>query len=73
MDGVNMQRVEIDCSTGEVKEIPLTAAEVKSLEVEWAKNSEAITKELAGADKTAALAKLEALGLTADDLKALGL
>jgi len=68
-----MQRVEIDCSTGEVKEIPLTSAEVKSLEVEWAKNSEAISKELAGADKTVALAKLAALGLTADDLKALGL
>jgi hypothetical protein len=68
-----MQRVEIDCSTGEVQEIPLTADEVKSLEVEWAKNSEALAKELAGADKSAALAKLEALGLTADDLKALGL
>lgn len=68
-----MQRVEIDCTTGEMMEIELTAAEIKSLEKEWDVNSKAITAELSGADKTAALAKLEALGLTTDDLKALGL
>lgn len=68
-----MQRIEVDCSTGEVNEIALSDAEIKALEIEWAKNSAAITAELAGADKAAALAKLEALGLTAEDLKALGL
>jgi hypothetical protein len=73
MDGVNMQRVEVDCSTGEVKEIALTFNEIELLETEWAKNSAAITAELAGTDKTAAAAKLAALGLTTDDLKALGL
>jgi hypothetical protein len=68
-----MERVEIDCTTGEVKQIALTAAEIKTLETQWVLNSAAISAELAGKDKSAALAKLQALGLTADDLKALGL
>ena len=60
--------------TGEVTERPYTAAEIaeaKAEQVEAAKRLAAMNK--AEADKAAALVKLEALGLTADDLKALGL
>ena len=60
--------------TGEVTERPYTAAEiadVKAEQAEAAKRLEAMNK--ADADKTIATAKLAALGLTADDLKALGL
>ena len=60
--------------TGEVTERPYTAAEIaeaKAEQAEAAKRLEAMNK--ADADKTAAQAKLAALGLTADDLKALGL
>jgi hypothetical protein len=72
-DGAKMERIEIDCSTGEVKQIKLSAAEVKSLETIWAENSAALSQELAAADKTSATQKLLNLGLTIDDLKALGL
>ena len=60
--------------TGEVTERPYTAAEIAEVEaeqVEAEKRLEAMNK--ADADKEAAQAKLAALGLTADDLKALGL
>ena len=50
---------------------PAQLAEVKAAEIEGAKRREAEIK--AEADKAAAQAKLAALGLTADDLKALGL
>jgi hypothetical protein len=60
--------------TGEITERPYTAeeiAEVEAAQVESAKLVAQMNK--ADADKTAAVAKLAALGLTADDLKALGL
>ena len=61
-------------ATGEITERPYTAAEIAEVEAEQAeaaKRLEAINK--ADADKATAQAKLAALGLTADDLKALGL
>ena len=63
-----MQRLEIDCSTGEAKEIALSDDEIKLLEIEWDKNSKAIAAELAVPDKSAILAKL---GITADEAKLL--
>ena len=54
-----MEKVIVDCSTGEQTVVPLAAEEIAELE--------------AAAAKAAAEAKLAALGLTADDLKALGL
>ena len=57
--------------TGEIIDIELTAEEIAQLEQQTAILAEAeAAKE---AKRTAALAKLEALGLDEDDLKALGL
>ena len=51
---------------------PPTQAEVDTA-IEQVKANEIAAAEAAAADKANATAKLEALGLTADDLKALGL
>jgi len=73
-----MIKIEHNVETGEIKEIPLTEEEiadvlarqeaakpkVAAIEAEIAKNK---------ADKESAHLKLAALGLTAEDLKALGL
>jgi hypothetical protein len=64
--------------TGEVERVELTAEEYAELEqrqkdAEDAETMQAETQAKLEADKLAAEAKLEALGLTADDLKALGL
>ena len=56
-----------NAQTGEIIEREMNAEELSKLEVE------AIAKAEAAAVKAAAEAKLAALGLTADDLKALGL
>lgn len=64
----------IDALTGEETIKPYTVeqiAEVEATKIEIAKQIELDSK--AAADKAAAQAKLAALGLTADDLKALGL
>jgi hypothetical protein len=65
---------EINATTGEVIVRPATDAEVEVIEgdkVQAQKDkADALKKE---ANKEAAQAKLAALGLTADDLKALGL
>ena len=60
--------------SGEVIEREMTSDELAQWETEKA-ISEARAQELAQAEakKTAALAKLEALGLDADEVKALGL
>ena len=73
-----MKRMEIDCVTGEVMEIDLTPDEIKAYEKRIADDAKAVAdaeaKVIADAQaKEAALAKLAALGLTTDDLKALGL
>ena len=73
-----MEHIEVNCETGQISSIPLTEEEKAKQEAtakkvfdanELMKKQEAKAK----ADKAAAQAKLEALGLTADDLKALGL
>ena len=65
---------EINCETGEVIERDLTAAEIAQRKID-ADYEIAVAKEIAQAEaaKEASLAKLAALGLTADDLKAIGL
>ena len=67
-----------DITTGEVQEIELTAEEaaehVARGEKAKADRAERLAAEAkAEADKAAAQSKLTALGLTVDDLKALGL
>jgi hypothetical protein len=68
---VNMFRIEHDTTTGEVKEIPLTAAEIKAIEKsqkEAAKNRE-ISEAEAEAKAAAKQVILDRIGLTADELK----
>jgi len=68
--------VEVNCETGEVTERPLTAEEIAANEAAAAQ-AEADAKAKADADaakaaaKEAALAKLAALGLTADEVAAI--
>jgi hypothetical protein len=63
-----------NAQTGEIVEREMTEAELEAYQVEESAQSarlEQVAK--AEADKEAAQAKLAALGLTTDDLKALGL
>ena len=63
-----------NCETGEVIERDMTEAEIAHLElVREQGNAQELAKQQILVAKAAAQAKLEALGLTADDLKALGL
>ena len=65
--------IEINCETGVTTERELTAVEVKDLEdaaMQHASEKAAADKAAATA-KAAAEAKLEKLGLTVEDLKAL--
>ncbi len=67
-----------NCETGETLKVALTAADEAQIEkdrLEWEtiKATDAAAEAKEQAAKSAAQAKLEALGLTADDLKALGL
>jgi Tfp pilus assembly protein PilN len=69
---------EHDIETGQIVEIPLTDQEIAEVQkMQEAQNKiNAEQKAIAAKEqlsKNAAQAKLEALGLTADDLKALGL
>jgi hypothetical protein len=69
---------EHDIETGQIVEIPLTDQEIAEVQkMQEAQNKiNAEQKAIAEKEqllKNAAQAKLEALGLTADDLKALGL
>jgi F0F1-type ATP synthase gamma subunit len=71
-----MNRIEIDVTTGEQQIIPLTAEELAQAQVKQAEldamQAEIAAKEQADKDaKTSALAKLEALGLTDDEINAL--
>ena len=60
--------------TGEVIERPYTVAEIAQVEAAQAESAKLVIEmQKAEADKEAAQAKLAALGLTAEDLKALGL
>jgi hypothetical protein len=63
-----------DITTGEISEVEYTKEQTAVIEAELTKSKAIqVTEEKIQADKAAAQAKLAALGLTADDLKALGL
>jgi len=71
-----MEKVIVDCSTGEQTVVPLTAEEIAELEAAAAKAEAdrlAAEQEAAAvaAAKEAAQAKLAALGLTAEEIAAL--
>ena len=71
-----MDKVIVDCSTGEQTVVPLTAEEIADLEAAAAKaeqDRQAAEAEAAAkaAAKAAAEAKLAALGLTAEEIAAL--
>lgn len=68
---VILTKTVFDALTDTVEVIPLTSAEIAEREALAKAQAEATAQ--AEKDKAAATAKLEALGLTADDLKALGL
>jgi hypothetical protein len=68
--------VIVDCTDGTVTERPLTAEEIAQREADAAAAAAAEAERLAeeeakAAAKASALAKLEALGLTADEASAL--
>ena len=63
-----------DIDTDEVVDRPMTASELAQYEIDQATaQAEVTAKNQAEAAKEIAQAKLAALGLTTDDLKALGL
>ena len=66
-----MFRIEHDTATGEVKEIALTASEIKAIEKlqKDAAEKNAIQEAEAEAKATAKAAILDRIGLTADELK----
>lgn len=71
-----LTRIEVDCSTGETKEVPLTEAEMAELETWRAESQARIEAEEAEAQakaeaKASALAKLAELGLTEEEAKAI--
>jgi hypothetical protein len=68
--------IEVNCTTGEVIERPLTAEEIATQEAnaaDWAarKTEEEAAATAAAAAKASGQAKLAALGLTADEIAAL--
>jgi FMN-dependent NADH-azoreductase len=68
------KKLVIDVETGEVIEREMNAEEIAQLEADKANTETEKEAEAAkAAEKAAAIAKLAALGLTEDDLKALGL
>ena len=69
-------KIVIDCSTGAVEEVVLTAEEIAQRETDAAAFATAqaeriAAEEAAQAAKESAQAKLAALGLTADEIAAL--
>lgn len=69
--------IEVNCTTGEVTERPLTAEEISDRETQAAAAAEAQAareaEEAAKAEaKASAEAKLAALGLTTEEIAALG-
>ena len=71
---MEITKTEINCTTGEVKILELTEEELKQREIDEATFLAKERQKLeAEAKRSAALAKLAALGLEEDDLKALGL
>ena len=69
-------KVEINCETGVISEVPLNDAELAQLEIdrqaaETAKAERETEEAAKAAAKAAAEAKLAALGLSADEIAAL--
>jgi len=64
-----MKRLEVDCLTGETKEIELTSDEVKAYEKRLADDAKVIADAEAKviADAAAKKALLDKLGITADE------
>ena len=72
-----LTKLVIDCETGEQTEIPLTEEELAQRELDRIAGEEALAarqaEELAKSEaKASALAKLTALGLTEEEISALG-
>lgn len=68
---INYTKIEINCATNTIVEAPMSEIEIAEYEAEQA--AQAIKAAEVATAKAAAKAKLAALGLTADDLIALGL
>jgi hypothetical protein len=71
-----LTKIVVDCSTGAVEELPLTAEELAQREADAAayavqKAEEDAAAQAAAEAKASAQAKLAALGLTADEIAAL--
>ena len=71
-----LTKLVVDCSTGEATEVPLTAEELAQRETDRLAFEKAEADRLAAEAEKAALqasanAKLEALGLTPDEIAAL--
>ena len=71
-----MEKVIVDCSTGETTIVPLTAEEISQMEADAEAAAEAQVAAEAEAQakaeaKASAQAKLAALGLSADEIAAL--
>lgn len=71
-----LNRIEVDCSTGESKVIPLTAEEIAQVEANRVQYEQEVAARQAEAQakaeaKASALAKLAALGLTQDEANAI--
>lgn len=70
----NPTTVTINCETGETIEREMTAEELANYKaLKTSVDADLAAQIQLEADKISATAKLEALGLTPDDLKALGL
>ena len=71
---MDLVRQDFDVVTGETTITPLTAKEIEQLEKDAKDSADEIAKKNAAlVQREAAEAKLAALGLTADNLRALGL
>ena len=73
-----MKKIIVNCETGEEQVIDFTPEEIAQREIDAEYFAEMKAQEDAQAEakaeaKASAVSKLAALGLTADDLKALGL
>lgn len=68
-----LTKIVVDCSTGEVQELPLTAEEIAQREADAAAAAQAKAEAdaKAAADAAAKQALLDKLGITADEAKLL--
>lgn len=76
MENKRPTRIEINCMTGEQKEIELTDEEIAQREEMFVKHEKEMAEQKAAEEarvliKASALAKLSALGLTEEEAKAI--